>query len=69
MEIGNGLLLQVLTQNHIFKDYSPWLQSKKFIPNAKYIKKWLPQLKNIPANYSDEKTLYKYCDNLKFSEM
>ena len=28
--------------------FNPWLQSAKFDPKAKYIKRWLPQLKNIP---------------------
>ena len=30
--------------------FNPWLQSKKFDPDAKYIKTWLPQLKDISAN-------------------
>jgi len=29
--------------------FNPWLQSKKFDSDAKYIKTWLPQLKDIPA--------------------
>ena len=29
--------------------FNPWLQSDKFDPDAKYIKKWLPQLKDIPS--------------------
>ncbi len=29
--------------------FNPWLQSKKFDPDAKYIKKWLPSLANVPA--------------------
>ena len=29
--------------------FNPWLQSKKFDKNAEYIKKWLPQLSEIPA--------------------
>lgn len=31
-----------------FRVINPWLQSKKHDPNASYIKKWLPQFKNIP---------------------
>jgi deoxyribodipyrimidine photo-lyase len=31
-----------------FRIFNPILQSKKFDKNAEYIKKWLPQLKNIP---------------------
>ena len=30
--------------------FNPILQSKKYDADAKYIKKWLPNLKNIPAN-------------------
>ena len=30
--------------------FNPMLQSKKFDPDATYIKKWLPQLKDIPPN-------------------
>ena len=31
--------------------FNPWLQGKRFDPDAKYIKTWLPQLKNIPADH------------------
>ena len=41
--------------------FNPMLQSKKFDVEAEYIKKWLPQLKDIPAkelhNWAD------YCNN------
>lgn len=30
---------------------NPWQQSKKFDPKAEYIKKWIPELANVPANY------------------
>lgn len=33
-----------------FRIFNPWLQQKKFDPECTYIKKWLPELKNIPAN-------------------
>ena len=29
--------------------FNPWLQGKKFDPKAEYIKKWLPELKDVPA--------------------
>ena len=32
-----------------FRIFNPWTQSKKFDPNCVYIKKWLPQLKDIPS--------------------
>ena len=31
--------------------FNPWIQSEKYDKDANYIKKWLPQLKNIPANH------------------
>jgi deoxyribodipyrimidine photo-lyase len=42
--------------------FSPILQSKNFDPDALYIKKWLPNLKNIPARdlHNWEKTYKKY---------
>lgn len=30
--------------------FNPWLQSKKFDPEAKYIKKWIPELKDVSAH-------------------
>lgn len=30
-----------------FRIFNPWLQSQKFDPDAKYIKKWIPKLQNI----------------------
>lgn len=30
--------------------FNPWTQSKEYDPDASYIKKWLPQLKHIPAD-------------------
>jgi len=32
-----------------FRIFNPWLQQKKFDPECIYIKKWIPELKNIPA--------------------
>ena len=40
--------------------FNPWLQSKKFDVDAKYIKKWVPELKNIPAKEIHE--WEKYCN-------
>lgn len=31
--------------------FNTWTQSKNFDPNCEYIKKWLPELKNIPNNH------------------
>lgn len=32
-----------------FRVLNPFLQSKKYDPNAEYIKKWVPELKDVPA--------------------
>jgi len=32
-----------------FRVFNPWLQSKKYDPNAEYIKEWIPELKDVPA--------------------
>lgn len=31
--------------------FNPWLQSKKHDPQAAFIKKWVPELNNVPANH------------------
>lgn len=43
--------------------YNPWLQSDKSDPDAKYIKKWIPELNNIPASKIHE--WFKYYDECK----
>lgn len=32
-----------------FRIFNPWLQQKKFDPDCEYIKKWIPELKNLSA--------------------
>lgn len=32
-----------------FRVFNPWIQSKKYDPDCKYIKKYIPELKNVPA--------------------
>lgn len=34
-----------------FRIFNPILQAKKFDPYGEYIKKWIPELKNLPAQY------------------
>lgn len=49
--------------------FNPWLQSKKYDLDAKYIKKWLPQLNNIPPSelHNWEKYYKNYnLDDLKY---
>jgi deoxyribodipyrimidine photo-lyase len=33
-----------------FRIFSPWEQAKKCDPDAEYIKKWVPELKDVEAN-------------------
>lgn len=42
-----------------FRIFNPWTQSKKYDPDCKYIKKWLPELKEIENKKIHE--WYKYC--------
>ena len=49
-----------------FRIFNPVTQSKKFDPDGVYIKKYIPELKNIPSKYihlpseMDENTLLSY---------
>lgn len=44
-----------------FRIFNPYLQSKKYDKNATYIKKWLPELKDIPSkSLHDEKFLQEH---------
>jgi deoxyribodipyrimidine photo-lyase len=33
-----------------FRIFNPWLQQKKLDPNCNYIKKWIPELEEVPIN-------------------
>ena len=44
---------------------NPWIQSKKYDPDALYIKKWLPQLKSIKAQHLHKWDKYNIEYNLK----
>jgi deoxyribodipyrimidine photo-lyase len=37
-----------------FRIFNPTLQSKKFDPDGRYIRRWLPQLANVPDKYIHE---------------
>ena len=39
------------TKPYFQRLFNPWLQSEKFDKDALYIKKWIPELKNIPADH------------------
>lgn len=32
-----------------FRTFNPWLQQKKFDPDASYIKQWVPELRDVPT--------------------
>ena len=34
-----------------FRVLNPWIQGKKFDREAKYIKKWIPELENVSAKH------------------
>lgn len=34
-----------------FRIFNPWLQQKKFDPDCVYIKKWVPELRQLPSAY------------------
>lgn len=42
---GGGASAQMYT-----RIFNPWLQSAKYDPDCKYIKKWVPRLGNVPSN-------------------
>ena len=47
-----------------FRDMNPWIQSNKFDKDAKYIKKWVPELENVNASdihmWDEKHKLEKY---------
>ena len=47
-----------------FRIFNPWTQSEKFDKNTEYIKKWLPELINVPAKdiHTWDKSYMKYPD-------
>ena len=49
-----------------FRDMNPWIQSSKFDKDAKYIKKWVPELENVNASdihmWDENHKLEKYKD-------
>ena len=47
--------------------FNPWLQSKKFDADAEYIKKWVPELKSVPAKEIHE--WEKYCINYDLKKL
>jgi deoxyribodipyrimidine photo-lyase len=52
-----------------FRIFNPWLQGKENDPDAIYIKKWIPELKDVPSKdiHNWEKIYEKY-ENIKYPE-
>jgi deoxyribodipyrimidine photo-lyase len=50
-----------------FRIFNPWLQAENFDPNCEYIKKWIPELKDVPVkdilNWEETYSQYK---NIKY---
>lgn len=47
--------------------FNPWLQSKKCDPEAEYIKKWIPELTDVPAKHIHQWD--KYCHNYDLKKL
>ena len=47
-----------------FRVFNPWIQSKKYDKDCKYIKKWIQELKNIPS-----KDIHEWYDNYKLYDV
>jgi deoxyribodipyrimidine photo-lyase len=45
-------------QKPYFRDMNPWIQSAKFDPEARYIKHWVPELRNVDPNAIHKWELY-----------
>lgn len=50
-----------------FRDMNPWIQSKKFDENAEYIKKWIPELRDVPAK--DIHLWYEKCKEVQHKDI
>lgn len=45
-------------QKPYFRDMNPWIQSSKFDADARYIKRWVPELRNVEPNAIHKWELY-----------
>jgi deoxyribodipyrimidine photo-lyase len=48
------------TKPYFQRLFNPWLQGQRFDPNAEYIKKWIPELKDVSPK--EIHNWEKYCD-------
>ncbi|BCS90762.1 MAG: deoxyribodipyrimidine photo-lyase [Candidatus Micrarchaeota archaeon] len=44
---GNWQWVASTGADYMFRLFNPWIQQKKFDPNADYIKRWVPELKDL----------------------
>ena len=50
-----------------FRDMNPWIQSKKFDESAEYIKKWIPELRDVPPK--DIHLWYDKCKETQYKNI
>jgi len=52
-----------------FRIFNPWEQAKNYDPDAKYIKKWIPELKDVPSkDIHNWDTTYSQYKNVNYSK-
>jgi deoxyribodipyrimidine photo-lyase len=51
-----------------FRIFNPWTQAKDYDPNCIYIKRWVPELKDVPCKdiHNWDKTYSKYQKSTKY---
>ena len=52
-----------------FRVFNPWRQSEKYDPDCQYIKKWIPELKNVPNDHIHKWSDYHKDYNVYHSPM
>ena len=52
------------TKPYFQRLFNPWLQGQRFDPNAEYIKKWIPELKDVSPK--ELHNWEKYCDKYNY---
>ena len=49
--VGNGSLDVARMQLHISEIFNPILQGEKFDKEGEYVKKWVPELRDLPKKF------------------